>query len=111
MFAEIIKNMYGISLEEFAVMMIDSITYIIALLIIIFSFFKLIKATKSKNAKGVLLSVLATVASSFVSVAISENSEVFGVVEVIALLIPSIFTLISAVCFYRLSNELVVKYS
>ncbi len=111
MFAEIIKNMYGISLEEFSVMIIDLITFLIALLIIIFSFFKLIKATKSKNAKGVLLSVLATMASSFVSVAISDNTDIFGVVEIIALLIPSIFTLISAICFYRLSNELVLKYS
>jgi len=103
--------MYGVTLEEFAVMMIDSITYLIALLIVIFSLTKLLKATQSKNAKGVLLSLFAAIVSSFVGVTIAENSESFGIVEIITLLIPSVFTLVSAVCFYRLSKELVLKYS
>ena len=111
MFAEIIKNMYGISLQEFAIMIIDSIAYFISLLIVVFSFFKITKATQSKNANGALLSILATVASSFAGVRIVESSETIGFIEVTALLIPSIFTLLSAVCFYRLSNELIQRYS
>lgn len=46
MFVEIIKNMYGISLAEFAVMIVDTFTYLIALFIVLFAFVKLDKVTK-----------------------------------------------------------------
>ncbi|WP_229833478.1 hypothetical protein, partial [Alishewanella longhuensis] len=111
MFAELMKNMYGISLQEFAVMAIGSITYLIALVMVVFSFIKLVKVTKSINAKGALLSLLATIVSSFLAVSSAENSEILGMLEIAVLLVPSIFTLLSAICFYRLSNELVCKYS
>jgi hypothetical protein len=103
--------MYGISLQEFAVMMIDSIIYLVALVLVLFSLFKLVRVTKSKNAKGVFSSLLATIVSSFVAVSIAENSDTFGIVEVCVLLVPSMFTFLAAIFFYRLGNELVLKYS
>lgn len=111
MFAEIIRNMYGISLGEFAIMIIDSIVYLFASFLVFFSLFKIAKATESNNAKGALISVLGAIVSSFVSVNILESVETYGLFEMAVLLVPSIFTFVSAICFYRLSNELVKKYS
>ena len=111
MFAEIIKNMYGISLAEFAVMIVDTLTYLIALFIVLFAFVKLDKVTKSKHAKGVKISIVAAIFSSFVASSIVENSEELGLIEVFVFLVPSIFTLLAAVCFYRFAKEVLLKYS
>ena len=111
MVAEIIKNMYEMSLAEFAVMIVDTLTYLVALFIVLVAFGKLDKVTKSKHAKGVKLSILATILSSFVARSIVESSEEHGLIEVFVFLIPSIFTLLAAVCFYRFTKEVLVKYS
>ncbi|UDM60080.1 hypothetical protein KIJ96_09395 [Pseudoalteromonas piscicida] len=111
MFAEIIKNMYGISLYEFAVMALDAIMYLVAVIVVLSAFIKLEKITKSKYVKGVKLSLVASILSSFVAAAVAENSDAFGILEVFVLLIPSVFILLSAVCFYRFSKEVIVKYS
>lgn len=110
-FAEIIMNMYGMSLYEFTVMALDTVIYLIAVIVVLIAFIKLAKITKSKNAKGVKLSIFATILSSFVAATIAENSDSFGILEVFVLLIPSAFILLSAICFYRFSKEILVKYS
>lgn len=110
-FAEIIENMFGFSVHEFTIMTIDSIAYLAAIVLVFSTLIKLLNVTKSKNAKGILLCLFATVVSSFVAFSVTDSSEVFGILEVTALLVPSIFTLLAAVYFYRLGNELALKYS
>lgn len=111
MFAEIIKNMFGVSLSEFTVQLIDSILYLVTSVLVIIALFKLFKITKSRNAKGSLIFIFASFVSSFVSLSVIENSESVGGLEMSVILLPSLFILVSAVCFYRFSNELGVKSS
>ncbi|RZQ51626.1 hypothetical protein C1E23_18475 [Pseudoalteromonas phenolica] len=108
-FEKIITEIYGITLPELLIQSVDSILYIISLILVAVGAIKIFRKTRSTNAKSIVISIIGTVLSSFVSIAIAENSEDFGVIEVTVILVPSLFMLVAAISFYRLCSEPFIK--